>query len=168
LLNSGGEGMSLRHISLSTCGIVERIYELAELKTGLTLSVSLHAATDEKRSEIMPVNRRYGLEKLMTACREYFKKTGRRISFEYSLIEGVNDTEQSARELIKLLGGMNCHVNLIPINEIRERDYKKSRYVESFQKKLISAGINATVRRTLGADINAACGQLRRDEASDR
>lgn len=167
LLNSGGEGMSLRHISLSTCGIVERIYELAELKTGLTLSVSLHAATDEKRSEIMPVNRRYGLEKLMTACREYFKKTGRRISFEYSLIEGVNDTEQSARELIKLLGGMNCHVNLIPINEIRERDYKKSRYVESFQKRLISAGINATVRRTLGADINAACGQLRRDEASD-
>lgn len=165
LLNSGGEGMSLRHISLSTCGIVERIYELAELKTGLTLSVSLHAATDEKRSAIMPVNRRYGLEELMTACRDYFAKTGRRISFEYSLIEGVNDTEQSARELIELLGGMNCHVNLIPINEIRERDYKKSRYVESFQRRLTSAGINATVRRTLGADINAACGQLRRDES---
>ncbi len=165
LLNSDGEGMSLRHISLSTCGLVERIYELAELKTGLTLSVSLHAATDEKRSEIMPVNKRYGLEKLMAACRDYFKKTGRRISFEYSLIEGVNDTEQSARELTELLCGMNCHVNLIPINEIRERDYKKSRYVESFQKMLVSAGINATVRRTLGADINAACGQLRRDES---
>ncbi len=140
LLNSDGEGMSLRHISLSTCGLVERIYELAELKTGLTLSVSLHAATDEKRSEIMPVNKRYGLEKLMAACRDYFKKTGRRISFEYSLIEGVNDTEQSARELTELLCGMNCHVNLIPINEIRERDYKKSRYVESFQKMLVSAG----------------------------
>lgn len=165
LLNSGGEGMSLRHISLSTCGIVERIYELAELRTGLTLSVSLHAATDEKRSEIMPVNRRYGLERLMTACRDYFEKTGRRISFEYSLIEGVNDTEQSARELAELLGGMNCHVNLIPINEIRERDYKKSRYVEKFRGLLEAAGINATVRRTLGADINAACGQLRRDDS---
>lgn len=164
LVNDGGEGMSLRHISLSTCGIVERIYELAELKTGLTLSVSLHAATDEKRSEIMPVNRRYGLEKLMRACRDYFKATGRRISFEYSLIEGVNDTEESAQELIRLLDGMMCHVNLIPINEIREREYRKSRYVESFRKRLAQAGINATVRRTLGADINAACGQLRRDD----
>ena len=125
VLNSGGDGMSLRHISLSTCGIVDKIYELAELKTGLTLSISLHAATDEKRSSIMPINKKYNLEQLMTACRDYFKKTGRRISFEYSLIEGVNDTEQSADELIKLLGGMLCHVNLIPINEIRERDYKK-------------------------------------------
>ena len=164
LVNSDGEGMSLRHISLSTCGIVDRIYELAELKTGLTLSISLHAATDEKRSSIMPINKKYNLEKLMAACRDYFKKTGRRISFEYSLIEGVNDTEQSADELIKLLGGMLCHVNLIPINEIRERDYKKSRYVEKFRKRLTNAGINATVRRTLGADINAACGQLRRDD----
>ncbi|MBE6901733.1 MAG: 23S rRNA (adenine(2503)-C(2))-methyltransferase RlmN [Ruminococcaceae bacterium] len=164
LLNSEGEGMSLRHISLSTCGIVDRIYELAEMKTGLTLSISLHAATDEKRSSIMPINKKYNLEQLMTACRDYFKKTGRRISFEYSLIEGVNDTEQSADELIKLLRGMLCHVNLIPINEIRERDYKKSRYVEKFQKRLAAAGINATVRRTLGADINAACGQLRRDD----
>ncbi|MGN0649814.1 MAG: 23S rRNA (adenine(2503)-C(2))-methyltransferase RlmN [Oscillospiraceae bacterium] len=164
VLNSGGEGMSLRHISLSTCGVVDKIYELAELKTGLTLSISLHAATNEKRSEIMPINRRYDLGELMTACRYYFKKTGRRISFEYSLIEGVNDTEESARELIELLGGMTCHVNLIPINEIRERDYKKSRYVEQFKKRLTDAGINATVRRTLGADINAACGQLRRDD----
>lgn len=164
VLNSGGDGMSLRHISLSTCGVVDKIYELAELKTGLTLSISLHAATNEKRSEIMPINRRYDLNELMTACRYYFKKTGRRISFEYSLIEGVNDTEQSAKELIELLGRMTCHVNLIPINEIREREYKKSRYVEQFQKRLTDAGINATVRRTLGADINAACGQLRRDD----
>ncbi len=166
LLNSEGEGMSLRHISLSTCGIVPRINELAELKTGLTLSISLHAATDEKRSSIMPINNKYNLEQLMSACRDYFKKTGRRISFEYSLIEGVNDTEQSAEELIKLLRGMLCHVNLIPINEIRERDYKKSRYVEKFQKRLQQAGINATVRRTLGADINAACGQLRREDGN--
>lgn len=164
LLNSGGEGMSLRHLSLSTCGVVDKIYKLAELNLGLTLSISLHAATDEKRSSIMPINKRFNLEQLMTACRDYFKKTGRRISFEYSLIEGVNDTEESAQELIDLLGGMLCHVNLIPINEIRERDFKKSRYVERFQKRLTDAGINATVRRTLGADINAACGQLRRDD----
>ena len=166
LLNNEGDGMSLRHISLSTCGIVDRIYDLAELKTGLTLSISLHAATDEKRSSIMPINKKYNLEQLMKACRDYFKKTGRRISFEYSLIEGVNDTEQSADELIKLLGGMLCHVNLIPINEIRERDFKKSRYVERFRKRLTDAGINATVRRTLGADISAACGQLRRDDGT--
>lgn len=166
VLNAEGDGMSLRHISLSTCGIVDKIYELAELKTGLTLSISLHAATDEKRSSIMPINKKYNLEQLMTACRDYFNKTGRRISFEYSLIEGVNDTEQSADELIKLLRGMLCHVNLIPVNEIRERDYKKSRYVEKFQKRLTAAGINATVRRTLGADISAACGQLRRDDGN--
>lgn len=164
LLNSDGEGMSLRHLSLSTCGVVDKIYKLAELDLGLTLSISLHAATDEKRSSIMPINNRYNLDQLMTACRDYFKKTGRRISFEYSLIEGVNDTEESAKELIKLLSGMLCHVNLIPINEIRERDFKKSRFVERFQKRLTDAGINATVRRTLGADINAACGQLRRDD----
>lgn len=164
LMNSGGDGMSLRHISLSTCGLVPRIYDLAELKTGLTLSISLHAATEERRSEIMPINKKYPLEELMKACRYYFAKTGRRISFEYSLIEGVNDTEQSAQELINLLGGMLCHVNLIPINEIRERDFRKSRSVEMFRRRLCDAGINATVRRTLGADINAACGQLRRDD----
>lgn len=163
LINSGGDGMSLRHISLSTCGVVNRIYDLAELKTGLTLSISLHAATNERRSEIMPINKKFHLEELMEACRYYFAKTGRRISFEYSLIEGVNDTEQSAQELIDLLGGMNCHVNLIPINEIRERDFRKSRSVEQFRKRLCDAGLNATVRRTLGSDINAACGQLRRD-----
>ncbi len=163
LLNSGGEGLSLRHVSLSTCGVVDKIYELAELKTGLTLSISLHAATDEKRSAIMPINKKYNLNELMTACRHYFKQTGRRISFEYSLIEGVNDTEESAQELISLLGGMLCHVNLIPINEIKEREFRKSRSVERFKNRLCDAGINATVRRTLGADIQAACGQLRRD-----
>lgn len=167
ILNSGGDGMSLRHLSLSTCGVVDKIYRLAELKLGVTLSISLHAATDEKRSSIMPINNRFGLKTLMTACDDYFKATGRRISFEYSLIEGVNDTEQSAEELIRLLRGKNCHVNLIPINEIKEREFKKSRYVERFRKRLTDAGLNATVRRTLGADISAACGQLRRDAADE-
>ncbi len=166
ILNSGGEGMSLRHLSLSTCGVVDKIYKLAELKLGITLSVSLHAANDEKRSEIMPINRKFPLDTLMKACDDYFKATGRRISFEYSLIEGVNDTDESADELISLLGGKNCHVNLIPINEIAERDFKKSRFAQRFQKRLINGGINATIRRTLGADINAACGQLRRDSLS--
>ena len=167
LLNSDGDGMSLRHVSLSTCGVCDKIYELAKLKLGVTLSVSLHAATDEKRSAIMPINNRYNLKTLMKACDDYFAATGRRISFEYSLIEGVNDTEESAEELISLLKGKNCHVNLIPINEITEREFKTSRYVERFQKRLLSAGINATVRRTLGADINAACGQLRRDDKAE-
>lgn len=166
ILNSGGEGMSLRHLSLSTCGVVDKIYELAKLKLGVTLSVSLHAATDEKRGAIMPINKRFDLKTLMKACDDYFSATGRRISFEYSLIEGVNDTDESADELIRLLGGKNCHVNLIPVNEIKEREFKKSRYVERFQKKLLAAGINATVRRTLGADISAACGQLRRDSGA--
>ncbi len=167
ILNSEGSGMSLRHLSLSTCGVVDGIYRLAELKLGVTLSISLHAATDEKRSAIMPINNRYNLAELIRACDDYFAATGRRISFEYSLIEGVNDTDESADELISLLGGKNCHVNLIPINEIKEREFKKSRYVELFQKKLLGAGINATIRRTLGADINAACGQLRRDDRTD-
>lgn len=167
ILNSGGEGMSLRHLSLSTCGVVDKIYRLAELKLGVTLSISLHAATDAKRSAIMPINDRFGLGQLMRACDDYFWITGRRISFEYSLIEGVNDTDESADELIKLLRGKNCHINLIPINEIKERDFKKSRFVERFQKRLTDAGLNATVRRTLGADINAACGQLRRENLND-
>lgn len=167
ILNSGGEGMSLRHLSLSTCGVVDKIYRLAELKLGVTLSISLHAATDAKRSAIMPINDRFGLGQLMKACDDYFRITGRRISFEYSLIEGVNDTDESADELIKLLRGKNCHINLIPINEIKERDFKKSRFVERFQKRLTDAGLNATVRRTLGADINAACGQLRRENLND-
>ena len=160
-------GFSLRRVSLSTCGVVDKIYDLAKLKLGVTLSVSLHAATDEKRSEIMPINKKFPLKSLMTACDDYFAATGRRISFEYSLIEGVNDDEVSAKELIALLGGKNCHINLIPINEVRERGFKKSPYVERFQRYLTNSGLNATVRRTLGADINAACGQLRRDSKDE-
>lgn len=159
-----GKNMSLRHVSLSTCGLVNRIYDLAEYKFGLTLSISLHAVTDKKRSEIMPVNNRYCINELLQACRDYIDKTGRRISFEYSVIHGVNDSPEDAAGLIKLLKNMNCHVNLIPVNEIKERDFKADRRsLEKFEEMLIKGGLNATTRRTLGADINAACGQLRRE-----
>lgn len=159
-----GRNMSLRHVSLSTCGLVDKIYALAELQLGLTLSVSLHAPTDEKRNAIMPVNAKYPIKELIKACGDYFNATGRRISFEFGLIEGVNDDMNTAKELIALLKPLApCHVNLIPINEIREGDYRKSAYTAQFQKALIQGGLNATVRRTLGADIEAACGQLRRD-----
>lgn len=162
-----GNNLSLRHLSLSTCGLVDRIYQLAELRLQLTLSISLHASNDEIRSRTMPVNRRYNIGELLKACRYYTKLTGRRISFEYALISGVNDTKENARELASLLSGMLCHVNLIPVNEIKESDYKKGskQSIVEFQNNLIKLGINATVRRTLGADVNAACGQLRRDNA---
>lgn len=162
-----GNNLSLRHLSLSTCGLVDRIYQLAELRLQLTLSISLHASNDEIRSRTMPVNRRYNIGELLKACRYYTKLTGRRISFEYALISGVNDTKENARELASLLSGMLCHVNLIPVNEIKESDYKKGskQSIVEFQNNLIKFGINATVRRTLGADVNAACGQLRRDNA---
>lgn len=159
-----GKNMSLRHVSLSTCGLVDRIYELAENKFGLTLSISLHAVTDEKRSKIMPVNNKYKISELLKACRSYIEKTGRRISFEYAVIHNVNDTAQDAAGLIKLLKGINCHVNLIPVNEIKERDYKADRKaLAEFAEMLSDGGLNVTVRRTLGTDINAACGQLRRE-----
>lgn len=162
--HKNGRNMSLRHISLSTCGLVDKIYKLAEMKLGLTLSISLHAPTDEKRNLIMPVNKKYPIKELIKACDDYFKATGRRISFEFALIKGVNDDIGTAKELISLLKPLGvCHVNLIPINEIREGDYKKSDFVESFKKILCGSGLNATVRRTLGTDIEAACGQLRRD-----
>ena len=163
-----GRNMSLRHVSVSTCGLADKIYDLAQRKYGVTLSVSLHAPTDEQRSGIMPVNRRFSIAELMEACRFYTDKTGRRISFEYALIRGVNDTKECAQGLIGLLKGMLCHVNLIPVNEVAER---KDRYragtaqsVAAFQKMLEQGGLNVTVRRTLGVDINAACGQLRREQ----
>ncbi|MCM1054257.1 MAG: 23S rRNA (adenine(2503)-C(2))-methyltransferase RlmN [Bacteroides sp.] len=159
-----GRNMSLRHVSLSTCGLVDKIYALAEMKLPLTLSVSLHAPTDEKRDGIMPVNGKYPVKELIKACGDYFKATGRRISFEFSLIKGVNDDMDTARELIALLKPLGiCHVNLIPVNEIREGGYRKSGSVSQFRSALIRGGLNATVRRTLGSDIEAACGQLRRD-----
>lgn len=159
-----GKNLSLRHVSLSTCGLVDRIYDLAEYRFGLTLSVSLHAVSDAKRNEIMPVNKKYPIGELLKACRDYTEKTGRRISFEYAVIHGVNDSPDDADALVKLLKGMNCHVNLIPVNQIKERDYRSDRNsLYSFLGALERGGLNATVRRTLGADIDAACGQLRRE-----
>lgn len=164
ITDENGQNISMRNISLSTCGLVDKINELKELKLQLTLSVSLHAPNDEIRNKTMPVSRRYDIETLLDACGEYAKCTGRRISFEYALIAGVNDSEENAKELARRLGGMLCHVNLIPVNPVRERSYTKPDRdgVERFREKLERLGINSTVRRTLGADINASCGQLRR------
>lgn len=159
-----GNGLSLRHVTLSTCGLVPQIERLAELKLGLTLSISLHNPEDEGRSEIMPVNRTYNIEKLIRAAESYTQKTGRRITYEYAVIDGVNGEKTDAQKLARLLHGMNCHVNLIPVNSVKERDYRSSREsAYRFRKYLDDLGINATVRRTLGSDIDAACGQLRRD-----
>ena len=159
-----GTNMSLRHVSVSTCGLVPRIYELAELKLGITLSISLHSSNNKARSEIMPVNNKYDIGELLTACRYYFRVTGRRISFEYALIDGHNDSQADAEALARLLKDLVCHVNIIPVNKIKERDYRSDRKAAArFQKRLEALGLNATVRRTLGADIDAACGQLRRE-----
>jgi 23S rRNA (adenine2503-C2)-methyltransferase len=165
LVNSPeGMNISMRHISLSTCGLVPKIDELAEKKLQLTLSVSLHAPSDEIRDTIMPVNKAYPTEQLLEACRRYYQKTNRRISFEYAMIRDVNDTEEAARLLIKRLKGLPAHLNLIPLNHVEESPLKPStkQAVARFQKLLEDAGIPATVRRTLGSDIDASCGQLRR------
>ena len=158
-----GINIGHRHISLSTCGLADRIYELANKELQITLSISLHAPNDEKRSAIMPVNKKYNIAALMKACRYYIEKTNRRISFEYTLISGVNDTEAEAKELLKLISGMLCHVNLIPVNEVKETGFKQGnrKAIERFREILENGGISATVRREMGADISAACGQLR-------
>ena len=163
-----GMNISMRHISLSTCGLVPKIDELAKRKLQLTLSVSLHAPDSETRSRIMPVNRAYDVEKLFDACHRYFKKTGRRISFEYAMIDGVNDHDWQADLIAKKLKGMPGHVNLIPLNDVAESPLKPSRRVAAFQKRLESHGLTATVRRSLGGDIDASCGQLRRKEMEER
>ncbi len=164
LSHKKGTNMSLRHVSLSTCGLVDKIDELAKMKLGLTLSISLHSTNNASRSEIMPINNRYNISKLINSCKNYIKLTGRRISFEYAVIQGVNDTKEFAYELANLLKGMICHVNLIPVNEIEETDFKSTKKSAlQFQQYLVQSGVNATIRRTLGADINAACGQLRRE-----
>ena len=157
-----GLHIGMRHISLTTCGVVPGIDALAEKQLQLTLSVSLHAPDSETRSRIMPVNRAYDVERLFDACHRYFEKTGRRISFEYAMIDGVNDNDWQADLIAKKLRGMPGHVNLIPLNDVVESPYKPSRRVAAFQKRLESHGITATVRRSLGGDIDASCGQLRR------
>ena len=169
LSDKNGNDMSLRHVSLSTCGIVPKIYELAERKLQLTLCISLHSADNSRRSEIMPVNRAYDISELLKACRYYIDKTGRRITFEYAVIDNVNSSDKDADKLADLLRGINCHVNLIPVNKVKERNYTTARSgVADFAKRLGKRGINATVRRTLGSDIEAACRQLRRDAAAQK
>lgn len=160
-----GKNISQRNISLSTCGIVPKIYELAQLKLGITLSISLHATTTAKRKVTMPITNAYSVEELIKACRDYTKITGRRISFEYTMIRGVNDTDEDARQLAELLRGMISHVNLIPLNPVDGSPYTQSddRAIRTFQKKLTDLHVNATIRRRLGQDISAACGQLRNE-----
>ena len=165
-----GRGLSLRHVSLSTCGVVPMIDKLAEERLQLTLSVSLHAAFNDKRDRLMPVNRRYPLEMLLAACRRYADKTGRRISFEYILIEGVNDTPADAAQLSRILRGMLCHINLISANGVKEWQGKGSTVpaANRFAKQLCDMGMNATIRRRMGSDIEAACGQLRREREAQK
>ena len=165
LVNSAdGMNISMRHISLSTCGLVPGIDRLAQEKLQITLSVSLHAPTDEIRNTIMPVNKAYPSEKLLQACRRYYDATGRRISFEYAMINGVNDSPEAAKTLLKRLKGLPAHMNLIPLNHVAESPLKPSskKAVQQFQEILEKGGIPATVRRTLGSNIDASCGQLRR------
>ena len=168
--SENGMNIGMRHISLSTCGIVPKIYELADMKLQLTLSVSLHAPNDQIRSRTMPVNRKYNIDELLKACQYYVRQTNRRISFEYAMIDGVNDSVANAEELAKRLKGILSHVNLIPVNAVKGTGYEKSKKesIKRFIAVLERAGITATVRRTLGSDINASCGQLRRSVSDGR
>ncbi len=164
LTDENGLNISQRNLTVSTCGIVPRMRQLADEKLQITLALSLHAATDEKRRQLMPVANRFGVCELIETCKYYFEKTGRRITFEYSLVRGINDTREDAGKLAALIGGLNCHVNLIPVNPIKERDYVQSGQQEigAFKKELEKNGINVTIRREMGRDIDGACGQLRR------
>ena len=164
LTDEQGLNISGRNITVSTCGIVEKIYELANEKLQITLAISLHAPNDEARRKIMPIASKYSIDEIMKACNYYFKATGRRITLEYSLIQDENDSEDYAYELAKRVRGLNCHINLIPVNPIKEREYKHSlpRQVSKFKNILEKYGINVTIRREMGTDINAACGQLRK------
>ena len=159
-----GKNMGQRHITLSTCGLIDKMYELADEQLQITLAVSLHAPNDEIRNRIMPISRAYPMEKLLEACRHYAEKTKRRITFEYALIKVVNDSAENARELASRLKGLLCHVNLIPVNDVKERNYVRStnESIKKFEEILVSRNIETTVRRKLGSDIDAACGQLRK------
>jgi len=159
-----GFNIGQRHITLSTCGLVPKIYELADEGMTITLAISLHAFSDEKRREIMPIANKYSIKEILDACHYYIDKTNRRVTFEYALVKDVNDSKEDAKSLGQLLKGMLCHVNLIPVNEVKENSFKRSsnKTVETFAEILKDRGIEATVRREMGGDINAACGQLRR------
>lgn len=165
-----GQNMGQRHITLSTCGLVDKIYDLAEEDLQITLAVSLHAPNDDIRTQTMPIAKVYSMEKLLQACRDYADKTKRRITFEYALIHGVNDGDEHAWELVKKLRDMLCHVNLIPVNDVKERNYVKStaERVKRFAGILNENGVETTVRRKLGSDIDAACGQLRRSHMKEQ
>ena len=164
LSDEHGLHISQRNLTVSTCGIVPKMRELADRKLQITLALSLHASNQEKRKELMPVANKYEISEVLDACRYYFEQTGRRITFEYSLVGGVNDTEEDAKELSGLIRGMNCHVNLIPVNPVKERDYVQSnqQVILNFKNKLEKNGINVTIRREMGRDIDGACGQLRK------
>ena len=164
LTDENGAHISQRNLTISTCGIVPKMKELAEKELSITLALSLHASNQEKRKELMPIANAYDIKEVIDVCKYYFEKTGRRITFEYSLVGGVNDTDEDARELSDLIKGMNCHVNLIPVNPIKERDYVQSneKVIMAFKNKLEKNHINVTVRREMGRDIDGACGQLRR------
>ncbi len=168
LVNSkDGLNIGHRHISLSTCGIVDKIYKLMDEKLQITLSISLHSPDDESRNKIMPINKRYNIDTLIKACKDYFDKTGRRISYEYTMIDGVSDSPEQAKLLAKKLKGRPCHVNLIPLNNVTESGLKTSTKVGKFRDILEKNGISATVRRTLGPDIDASCGQLRKRDIEE-
>ena len=164
LTDENGLNISQRNLTVSTCGIVPRMRELADRQLAITLALSLHASNQQKRLELMPVANKYDIHEVIDACRYYFEKTGRRVTFEYSLVGGVNDTDEDARELSRLFHGMNCHVNLIPVNPIKERNYVQSNaaVIAAFKNKLEKNGINVTIRREMGRDIDGACGQLRK------
>lgn len=159
-----GYNLSMRNITMSTCGIVPKIDELADEKLAITLAISLHAPNDEKRRSLMPIAEKYSIKEIIDACKRYFDITGRRISFEYSLVKGQNDSKEDALELAELLKGQNCHVNLIPVNSIEERNFEKgdNNSIQNFKLVLEKNSINVTIRRSVGSDIDAACGQLRR------
>ncbi|MBQ7065325.1 MAG: 23S rRNA (adenine(2503)-C(2))-methyltransferase RlmN [Lachnospiraceae bacterium] len=170
LTDENGLNISQRNVTVSTCGIVPKMKELAEEKLQITLALSLHATTDEKRKKLMPIANRYSIKELMEACEYYFSKTGRRITFEYSMVAGINDTSQDARELIDLAKPLGAHINLIPVNPISERDFKQPdiSFVEAFKNKLEKNRINVTIRREMGRDIDGACGQLRRRHKKEK
>ena len=164
LTDENGLNISARNLTVSTCGIVPNIYRLADMKLQLTLAISLHAPNDERRKALMPIANKYSIAEIMEACRYYINKTGRRVTFEYSLVKGENDTDECAEELSELVKGMNCHINLIPVNPIKERNFKQSDIdrINKFKNKLEKNRINVTIRREMGRDIDGACGQLRK------
>ena len=171
LLNSDkGLNISARNITVSTCGLVPKIRQLADMKLQITLAISLHAPNDELRKTMMPIANKYSIEEIIEACRYYIEQTGRRISFEYSLVKGVNDTKECADQLIALVRNMKCHINLIPVNPIKERDYEQSekKSINEFKNKLEKSGINVTIRREMGREIDGACGQLRKSYMEEK